>query len=91
MRAEAPDQLTQRVWQLLADARTSAMTREEATEQVLLFLRRNLHYVARRERRGRRTGYDELLEQDLEAIARMVVLLEPSSAGAYAATESELE
>lgn len=64
---------------MLADARTSAMTREEATEQAMLCLRRNLNYLARRERRGHQTGYDALLERDLEAIARLVVLLEPSS------------
>ena len=83
MRAEPPDQLTQRVWQMLAAARTSAMTHEEATEQAILFLRRNLRYLARRERRGHHTSYDELLARDLEAVAWLVVLLEPSSAAVH--------
>jgi hypothetical protein len=77
MRTEPPDQLTGAVWQMLINARTSPMTREEATEQAILFLRRNLSYLARRERRKRHTSYDELLARDLEAVARLVVLLEP--------------
>src|ERR1051326_4180313 len=77
MRAEPPDQLTGAVWQMLANARASAMTREEATEQAILFLRRNLSYLARRARRGHHTNYNEVLERDLEAVARLVVLLEP--------------
>ena len=89
MRVEPPDQLTQHVWQMLADARTSAMSREEASEQAILFLRRNLRYLARRVSRGHQTSYDELLERDLEAIARLVVLLEPSSTAAHPAAESE--
>lgn len=83
MRAKPPDHLTGAAWQLLADARTSALTREETIEQAILFLRRNLRYLARRERRGHHTSYDELLERDLEAVARMVVLLEPSSAAPH--------
>ena len=80
MRAEPPDQLTGAVWQMLVNARASAMTREDATEQAILFLRRNLGYLAHRARRGHQTSYDALLERDLEAIARLVVLLELSSA-----------
>jgi hypothetical protein len=91
MRVEPPDHLTERVWQMLADAQTSAMTREEATEQAILFLRRNLSYLARRARRGHHTSYDELLARDLEAIARIVALLEPSSAATHAVAESEAE
>ena len=48
MRAEPPDHLTERVWQMLADARTSAMTCEAVIEQLILSLRRNLSYLARR-------------------------------------------
>ena len=77
MHAEPPDQLTQRVWQLLAEARTSSMTRETVIEQLILSLRRNLSYLARRMRDGRQTAYDEALERDLEAMARAVALLEP--------------
>lgn len=65
---------------MLAAARTSSMTCEEASAQAILCLRRNLRYLARRARRGRQTNYDEELERDLEAIARLIVLLEPSSA-----------
>jgi hypothetical protein len=75
MHAKPPDHLTQRAWQLLADAWTSAMTRDEATEQAMLFLRRNLSYLARGESRGHHTSYDELLERDLEAVARLAALL----------------
>ena len=77
MRAEPPDQLTQRVWQLLAEARTSPMTREAVIEQLILSQRRNLSYLARSMRDARQTAYDEMLERDLEAMARAVVLLEP--------------
>ena len=52
------------------------MTREEATEQAILCLRRNLRYLARREQRGRQTRDDEALERDLEAIARLMVVLD---------------
>lgn len=76
MRAEPPDRLTERVWQLLNAACASSMTREEATEQAILFLRRNLRYLARREQRGHQTNYDELLERDLAGIARLIVLVE---------------
>lgn len=55
------------------------MTREEVTEQAMLFLRRDLNYLARRARRGHQTNYDALLERDLEAIVRLVMLLESSS------------
>ena len=86
---EPPDRLTERVLQILAAARASSMTREEATEQAILCLRRNLRYLARREQRGHQTSYDEVLESDLAAIARLVVLLEPSSPAMHATTESE--
>lgn len=76
---EPPDRLTECVWQMLAAARISSITREEAIEQAILCLRRNLRYLARRDHRGRQTSYDEALERDLEAIARLIVLLEPSS------------
>lgn len=79
MRAELPDHLTERVLQMLAAARTSPMSREEASAQAIRCLRSNLRYLARREHRGRQTSYDEALERDLEAIARLIVLLEPSS------------
>lgn len=79
MRTEPPERLAERVVQMLAAARTSSMTRDEATEQAILCLRRNLSYLARREQRGRQTSYDAVLERDLEAIARLIVLLEPSS------------
>lgn len=51
---------------MLDAARASSMTREEATEQAMLYLRRNLRYLARREQRGHQTRYDEVLERDLE-------------------------
>ena len=73
---------------MLDAARASAMTREEATEQAMLCLRRNLRYLARREQRGHQTNYDETLERDLEAIARLLVLLE-SSAASPAGSSSE--
>lgn len=65
---------------MLDAARASSMTREEAAEQAILCLRRNLRDLARRAQRGHQTSYDETLEHDLEAIARLIVLLEPSSA-----------
>lgn len=49
---ESPDRLTERVLQMLAAARTSSMSREEATEQMALALRWNLSYLARRKARG---------------------------------------
>ena len=52
MRAEPPDQLTARMWQMLADAQTSALTREEVIEELTLSLRCDVAYLARRARRG---------------------------------------
>ena len=76
---EPPDGLTERVWQMRAAARISSITREEAIEQAILCLRRNLRYLARRAQQGCQTRYDEALERDMEAIARLLVLLESSS------------
>ena len=76
MRAEPPDRLTERVLQMLAAARASSMSREEMRERLTLSLRRNLSYLARKRQY---TPYIEALEGDLEAMARAIVLLEPSS------------
>lgn len=46
------------------------MSHQAVIEQLLLSLRRSLSYLARRTRRGRQTTYDEVLERDLEALAR---------------------
>lgn len=73
MRAEPSDRLTERVLQMLAAARTSTMSRDEVKEQLMLSLRRNLSYVARK---NQHTPYVEALESDLEAIARAIVLLD---------------
>lgn len=66
------------VWPMLERAKTSTMTREEVIERLALSLRRNAGYLAHRERRKRHTAYDEVLEADMEAIARAIVLLQES-------------
>ena len=73
---ELPDRLTERVWQMLAAARTSAMSREKASAQAMFFLRSNLRSLARRAHRGRQTRYAEALKHDLEALARLIVVLD---------------
>lgn len=55
MRAEPPDPITAKVWQMLADARTSPMRREEIIGQLTLCLRRDLSHLAYRARRRRHT------------------------------------
>lgn len=47
------------IWQLLENARASSMTPAEVIEQLTASLRRNVGYLARRERLHRQTPYDE--------------------------------
>lgn len=63
------------IWQRLQAAKASPLTREQVIEHLTASLRRNVNYLARRERRGRQTASDEALERDMEAIARAMVLL----------------
>ena len=56
---EPPDRLTERVLQMLAAARTSSMSREEASAYAIHCLRGNLRYLERQEQRGCQTRYDE--------------------------------
>lgn len=76
-----PDRLTERVWQMLTVARASPMTPAEVIEQLTASLRRNVAYLARRERLHRQTAYDEALERDVEAIACAIVLLQEAVLG----------
>lgn len=76
MRAEPPDRLTERIWQMLDAARASSMTLADVIEQLTASLRRNVTYLARRERLHRQTVYDEIVERDVEAIARAIVFLQ---------------
>ena len=62
---------TDQVWQLVADATHSPLSREQVIEQVLLALRRQ-QYLTYREQRGRQTAYDEVARQDVEALARAI-------------------
>jgi hypothetical protein len=66
----------EQVWQLVADAAHSPLSREAVIEQLALALRRQLHYLSYRERRGRHTSYDEVAQQDVEALARAIYLLQ---------------
>lgn len=75
MRAEPPDPITAKVWQMLADARAAPMRREEIAEQLTLCLRRDVAYLAYRARRRRHTSFDEVKEQDVMALAQAIVLL----------------
>jgi hypothetical protein len=50
---------TEQVWQLVADAAHSPLSREQVIEQLMLALRRQIQYLAYRERRGRYTTYDQ--------------------------------
>lgn len=67
---------TEQVWQLIADAAHSSLSREQVIEQLTLALRRHLQYVSYRERRGRHTAYDEVAKPDVEALARAIHLLQ---------------
>lgn len=57
-------------------ARANPLPREEVIIRLGAALRRNLNYLAYRERRGRQTAYDEVLEQELEAIASAICYLQ---------------
>lgn len=80
MRAEPPDPITEKVWQMLADARAAPMRREDVIEQLTLCLRRDVAHLAHRARKHRHTPFDDVKEQDLVALAHAIVLLEPPSA-----------
>ncbi len=67
---------TEQVWQLIADAAHSPLSREQVIEQLTLALRRQVQYLTYRERRGRQTAYDEIAQQDVEALARAIWLLQ---------------
>lgn len=67
---------TEQVWQLIADAAHSPLSREQVIEQLTLALRRQVQYLAYRERRGRQTAYDEVAQADVEALARAIHLLQ---------------
>lgn len=68
---------TQQVWQLIADAAHSPLSREQVIEQLTLALRRQLAY---REQRGRQTAYDEVAHSDMETLARAIHLLQERKA-----------
>ena len=55
---------TEQVWQLVADAAHSPLSRAQVIEQLTLALRRQLQYLAYREQRGRHTAYDEVAKSD---------------------------
>lgn len=57
------------------------MTPVEVIEQLTASLRRNILYLERRERRHRQAVYDEVLESDVEAIARAIALLQEADPG----------
>jgi hypothetical protein len=82
---ERPDHLAERVLQMLAAARTSPLSRTEVRERLTLSLRRNLSYLARKQQQ---TPYTEALAGDLEAIARAIVLLEPTADASLAGGSS---
>ncbi|HLW02745.1 MAG TPA: hypothetical protein VKT82_29085 [Ktedonobacterales bacterium] len=67
---------TEQMWQLIAYATHSPLSQEQVTEQLLLALRRQLQYLAYRERRGRQIAYDEVAKRDVEALARAIHLLQ---------------
>jgi RNase P subunit RPR2 len=67
---------TEQVWQLIADAAHSPLSREQVIEQLILALRRQLQYLSYRQRRGRQTAYDEVASQDVEALTRAIWLLQ---------------
>ena len=70
----------EQVWQLIADAAHSPLSREQTIELLVLALRRQLQYLAYREQRGRQTAYDEVAQQDVEALARAIHLLQEKEA-----------
>jgi hypothetical protein len=71
---------TEQVWQLIADAAHSPLSREQVIEQLTFALRRQLQYLSYRARRGRQTAYDEVAHSDAEALARAIYLLQEGQA-----------
>ena len=63
--------------QLLAAARSSPLSRDEVRERLMLSLRRNLSYLARKKHH---TPYVEALEGDLETIASAISYLQKEAA-----------
>lgn len=57
---------------VLNKARATPLPHEEVLTRLGAALQRNLTYLNRRERWGHPTAYDELLEQEREAIARAI-------------------
>ena len=78
MRAEPPDQLTQRVWQMLTNAQTGTLATAEVIEELVFSLRRQVWYLAYRRRGGCQTAYDEVAHSDVDALARAIHLLQES-------------
>lgn len=70
----------EQVWQLIAAAAHTLLTCEQVIDQLLLALRRDLNYLAYRERRGRQTAYDELKASDVETVARAIHFLQEGEA-----------
>lgn len=67
---------TKQVWQLIADSAYSPLSREQTIEQLTLALRRQVQYLAYRAQRRHQTAYDEVAQQDIEALARAIHLLQ---------------
>jgi hypothetical protein len=66
--------------QLLQAARANPLSLEEVVVRLGQALRHNLNYLAYRQLRKRQTAYDEVLEQELEAIASALLYLQRPSA-----------
>lgn len=66
---------------LLNAASTHPLPLDEVIARLGAALQRNLTYLAYRQRRNRRTAYDELLEQELEAIATAIDYLQHDLGG----------
>jgi hypothetical protein len=62
--------------ELLNEVRAHPLPREEVIARLGAALQRNLNYLAYRARRRRSTAYDEVLEQELEAIASAIHYLQ---------------
>lgn len=61
---------------LLHTASAHPLPREEIVTRLGAALQRNLNYLAYRARRHRQTAYDEVLEQEIEAIASALLYLQ---------------
>ncbi len=66
----------QKALELLSAANANPLPREEVIARLKVAIRRNLTFTHRRDRRGGQSVYDEVVMQELEAIASAIHYLQ---------------